>query len=248
MSQVGQVAMGLSNVVSGSVFTAAARTAQIAALLDKKPDLAAAVAPWVHQEMDVSAQVLGWAKTWFLPAVVGGALSGVASTAIAPIVTPFAMDLVEGFAGDGTLADVVGGSLAGGLTLLFVYPIEIIQTRYQLGLPFDSRPVLQYRGFSAAVAGLAVFRAAFFGLGQGIAAIVGEYNGQIATFMAAGLLCYPLETVRIRMSIDLDDEASNPVAVAAEIAANEGVLGFWSGSRYNIYKVVVEVGIALVFV
>ena len=56
------------------------------------------------------------------PAVVGGALSGVASTAIAPIVTPFAMDLVEGFAGDGTLADVVGGSLAGGLTLLFVYP------------------------------------------------------------------------------------------------------------------------------
>ena len=43
-------------------------------------------------------------------------------------------------------------------------------------------------------------------------------------------------------------QASNPVAVAAEIAANEGVLGFWSGSRYNIYKVVVEVGIALVFV
>ena len=56
------------------------------------------------------------------PAVVGGAISGVASTAIAPAVTPFAMDLVEGFAGNGTLAEVVGGSLAGGLTLLFVYP------------------------------------------------------------------------------------------------------------------------------
>ena len=55
--------------------------------------------------------------------MVGGAISGVASSAVAPAVTPpFAMDLVEGFAGNGTLAEVVGSSLAGGLTLLFVYP------------------------------------------------------------------------------------------------------------------------------
>jgi solute carrier family 25 (adenine nucleotide translocator) protein 4/5/6/31 len=165
------------------------------------------------------------------------------------------------------LSNLASGTLAGAISLLFVYPIDYITTRlvcdvpdastskYQFSSPLDV--ALQtvetegffglYRGFLASVVGIAVYRGLYFGFYDALRPFIPRDNF-LATFLVgwgvtigAGLLSYPIDTIRRKMMLHSASEPGyrNTLGTTITIYKKEGIIGFFNGAGTNICRAVV---------
>eukprot|EP00850_Spirogloea_muscicola_P023015 SM000323S12627 [mRNA] locus=s323:772:2321:- [translate_table: standard] len=168
------------------------------------------------------------------------------------------------------------GALAGSTALLFTYPLDIAhkrlaadtgQTRQFRGLTHFLATIYRkqgiaglYQGFPASVHGIVVHRSVYFG-GFDTAKELLLADGQRAPFWkrwllaqvattTAGLVAYPLDTVRHRMMMQSGLEAAQRMYQSTahcwrEIYALEGVRGFYRGALSNMAR---GTGAALILV
>nr|CEL77992.1 TPA: mitochondrial carrier domain-containing protein [Toxoplasma gondii VEG] len=166
----------------------------------------------------------------------------------------------------------------GATSLSFVYPLDFARTRLGAdvgkvqaerqftGLNDCIRKIYQefgipglYRGFLVSVAGIIVYRAAFFGLYDTAKAmlpsdkkvnhpVMRNFAIGLGVETAAGVIAYPLDTVRRRMMMQAlrsDTLYRNTWDCAGRIAREEGVAAYYKGCASNIVR---GVGGAIVLV
>lgn len=166
------------------------------------------------------------------------------------------------------IGNVLSGGAAGASSLCFVYPLDFARTRLAVdvgkaggdrqfnGLAdclakiFKSDgPLGLYRGFGISVLGIIAYRGAYFGLfDTGNAVLFGE--GKTENFFAmwafaqttttlAGVLSYPLDTVRRRLMMQSgrkDIMYTGTIDCFRKIAANEGTKAFFKGAASNVIR------------
>ncbi|EPR56970.1 ADP/ATP translocase [Toxoplasma gondii ME49] len=173
---------------------------------------------------------------------------------------------------------LASGGAAGATSLSFVYPLDFARTRLGAdvgkvqaerqftGLNDCIRKIYQefgipglYRGFLVSVAGIIVYRAAFFGLYDTAKAmlpsdkkvnhpVMRNFAIGLGVETAAGVIAYPLDTVRRRMMMQAlrsDTLYRNTWDCAGRIAREEGVAAYYKGCASNIVR---GVGGAIVLV
>jgi len=107
-----------------------------------------------------------------------------------------------------------------------------------------------YQGFAASIAGIIVYRAAFFGgydtlkavcIQAGFGAVVWQafIVAEITTTIA-GLISYPFDTVRRRLMMKSGGgstvEYKGTIDCAVKIVKNEGVGGLFNGALSNVFR------------
>jgi len=166
------------------------------------------------------------------------------------------------------VGNIMSGGAAGAASLCFVYPLDFARTRLAvdvgkagaerqfngltdcLSKVFKSDgPMGLYRGFGISVAGIIAYRGAYFGLfDTGNALLFGE--GQTSNFFAmwgfaqctttiAGILSYPLDTVRRRLMMQSgrkDKMYTGTIDCFRKIAATEGTNAFFKGAASNVLR------------
>jgi len=167
------------------------------------------------------------------------------------------------------LGNLAAGGAAGASSLLFVYPLDFARTRLgadvgkskeerQFNGLFDCIGKIYksdglgglYQGFAASIAGIIVYRAAFFGgfdtlksvaLSYGFGAVVWQafIVAEITTTIA-GLVSYPFDTVRRRLMMKSGGgstvEYNGTLDCAMKIIKSEGVGGLFNGALSNIFR------------
>eukprot|EP00918_Siedleckia_nematoides_P099658 GHVU01217911.1.p1 GENE.GHVU01217911.1~~GHVU01217911.1.p1 ORF type:complete len:194 (-),score=19.75 GHVU01217911.1:398-979(-) len=160
------------------------------------------------------------------------------------------------------------GGAAGATSLSFVYPLDFARTRLGAdvgrtaserqysGLVDCVRKTKQaeglkglYYGFGISVAGIIVYRAAFFGFYDTIKALIYEdasKSNPLVTFgvgfgveTAAGIIAYPFDTVRRRLMMQAgrkDVLYTGTVDCTKKILRNEGGSAFFKGCLSNVYR------------
>ena len=162
-------------------------------------------------------------------------------------------------------ANIASGGLAGGLSLMFVYPLEYARTRlvtdiksrggerqfsglidvYVKTLKSDGVQGL-YRGFTISVLGVFLYRGLYFGLydtlkppvlGPDPALTLSFLLGWAVSF-TAGLLCYPLGTVRSRMMMRSCEPVKyrGSLDCLTQITKTEGWRSLMRGAGVNIVR------------
>lgn len=167
------------------------------------------------------------------------------------------------------LGNLASGGAAGATSLLFVYPLDFARTRLAAdvgkgasreftGLGDCISKVYKsdglrglYRGFGVSVQGIIVYRAAFFGCFDTFKQVLlkDPKNAPIwqswliaqAVTTVAGLVSYPLDTVRRRMMMQAGRAASeiqykSTLDCWKKIAVNEGPKAFFKGAMSNIIR------------
>jgi solute carrier family 25 (adenine nucleotide translocator) protein 4/5/6/31 len=166
------------------------------------------------------------------------------------------------------VGNIMSGGAAGAASLCVVYPLDFARTRLAvdvgkagaerqfngladcLAKVFKSDgPLGLYRGFGISVLGIIAYRGAYFGLfDTGNAILFGE--GKTQNFFAmwafaqttttlAGILSYPLDTVRRRLMMQSgrkDKMYSGTIDCFRKIAANEGTNAFFKGAASNVLR------------
>ncbi|KAM3378965.1 putative ADP,ATP carrier protein [Capsicum galapagoense] len=168
----------------------------------------------------------------------------------------------------GSLANFVAGSAAGCTTLIIIYPLDIAHTRlaadlgrYEArqfhGIYHFLRTIHEkdgvrgiYRGLPASLHGMIVHRGLYFGGFDTIKDKMAE-NSEAevplwkrwavaqAVTTSAGLLSYPLDTVRRRMMMQSGLEKSmyrNTFDCWRRIYKTEGFTSFYRGALSNIFR------------
>jgi solute carrier family 25 (adenine nucleotide translocator) protein 4/5/6/31 len=165
-------------------------------------------------------------------------------------------------------ANMAEGTLSGAAALALVYPLEFVHTRLACDVaPAAAREFrgtldclasvaaragvgALYSGFGVAVLGIAAFRAAYFLLLDGATALVRRRSraapGPIARFclseatnVAAGLLTYPIDTVRRRLIAQAARDAPCYAGAAdclARIVREEGPAALFKGAAANVAR------------
>jgi len=167
------------------------------------------------------------------------------------------------------LGNLAAGGAAGASSLMFVYPLDFARTRLGADVgkskserQFDGlvdciRKIYKsdglgglYQGFAASIAGIIVYRAAFFGgydtlksvcIQAGFGAVVWQafIVAEITTTIA-GLVSYPFDTVRRRLMMKSGGgstvEYKGTLDCAAKIIKNEGVGGLFNGALSNVFR------------
>jgi len=163
--------------------------------------------------------------------------------------------------------NVAAGGSAGALSLLFVYSLDYARTRlandlkstkkgggdrqysglvdvYRQTLKSDGVAGL-YRGFVISCVGIVVYRGFYFGLFDTIRPLLPEQAPFVVTFgvgyavtVSAGLLSYPIDTIRRRMMMTSGQAVkySGSMDAAAQILRNEGATSFFKGAGANILR------------
>jgi len=163
--------------------------------------------------------------------------------------------------------NVAAGGSAGALSLLFVYSLDYARTRlandlkstkkgggdrqysglvdvYKQTLKTDGIAGL-YRGFVISCVGIVVYRGFYFGLFDTIRPLLPENSPFIVTFsvgyavtVSAGLLSYPIDTIRRRMMMTSGQAVkySGSFDAAKQILVNEGFMSFMKGAGANILR------------
>lgn len=167
------------------------------------------------------------------------------------------------------LGNLAAGGAAGASSLLFVYPLDFARTRLGADVgkskeerQFDGlidciKKIYKsdgigglYQGFAASIAGIIVYRAAFFGgydtlksvcLTAGFGAAVWQaFIVAEVTTTIAGLVSYPFDTVRRRLMMKSGGgstvEYSGALDCAAKIIKSEGVGGLFNGALSNVFR------------
>ncbi|KAH8923443.1 ATP:ADP antiporter [Atractiella rhizophila] len=172
--------------------------------------------------------------------------------------------------------NVMSGGLAGMSSSVFVYSLDYARTRLSAdgkkkggerqfnGLVDVYKKTLKaegvaglYRGFVPSVIGIFVYRGAYFGGYDTLkeTMLVGKLEGNfVLSFLlgwvattSAGLLAYPLDTVRRRMMMTVGSEDGvrykNMIDCTVKIYQAEGMKTFFRGGAANILRGVAGAGV-----
>lgn len=165
------------------------------------------------------------------------------------------------------MANSMAGGMAGATSLTVVYPLDFGRTRLaaDVGSGKDREfngladcimkifkkdgPAGLYRGFGISVIGIIAYRAAYFGMfdtGKPIlfpdaknASVLAMWMfAQIVT-VSAGIISYPLDTVRRRLMMDsgrAEKMYNGTMDCFAKISKDEGPRAFFKGSLSNVIR------------
>merc|ERR1712019_119915 len=165
------------------------------------------------------------------------------------------------------IGNCASGGAAGATSLCVVYPLDFARTRLAAdvgsgktreftGLIDCLKKVAAsdgvgglYRGFGISVVGIIAYRAAYFGMfDTGKAILFSDaknanifamwFFAQVVT-VSAGILSYPLDTVRRRLMMDsgrAEKMYNGTLDCFAKIARDEGPRAFFKGSLSNVIR------------
>eukprot|EP01018_Ginkgo_biloba_P014955 Gb_36827 [translate_table: standard] len=172
--------------------------------------------------------------------------------------------------------NIASGSAAGATTSLFLYHLDFARTRlatdaknvqahsqhqfrglldvYRKTLASDGIVGL-YRGFSASIIGITMYRGLYFGIYDTMKPIVlvGSLKGSfILSFLLgwsvttfAGVLAYPFDTIRRRMMMTSGEAAKyrNTIHAFQHIIRHEGITALFRGVTANIMLGIAGAGV-----
>ncbi|KAJ7523398.1 hypothetical protein O6H91_18G049900 [Diphasiastrum complanatum] len=169
--------------------------------------------------------------------------------------------------------NLASGAAAGATSSLFVYPLDFARTRLSSDVQTCGHRQFTglidlykkttasdgifgvYRGFGAAVLGITLYRGLEFGTYDSIkpVVLVGPLQGNFfASFLlgwlvaaGAGLVAYPLDTVRRRMMMTSGEvvKYKNALDTFQKIIAREGFKTLYKGAGANILRGVAAAGV-----
>ncbi|CAM8916549.1 unnamed protein product [Rhodiola kirilowii] len=168
----------------------------------------------------------------------------------------------------GAAANFIAGAAAGCTTLIIIYPLDIAHTRLAADLgrndvrqfrgichflsTIHKKDGIQgiYRGLPASLQGMVVHRGLYFGGFDTMKEIMSEENKPEAALWkrwlvaqavttSAGLISYPLDTVRRRMMMQSGVDYPmyhNTLDCWKQIFRKEGVASFYRGALSNMFR------------
>ena len=170
--------------------------------------------------------------------------------------------------------NIASGGVAGALSLCFVYSLDFARTRlandakagkkggerqfngiidvYKKTLATDGFVGL-YRGFVISCVGIVVYRGCYFGFYDTLKPILlGDDAGVVMSFIlgygvtiSAGLVSYPIDTIRRRMMMTSGEAVKykGSIDCAVTIVKREGVMSLMKGAGANILRGVAGAGV-----
>jgi len=168
--------------------------------------------------------------------------------------------------------NILSGGMAGTMSLLFVYSLDYARTRlandakgkggerqfnglidvYTKTLKSDGIQGL-YRGFAISAVGIFIYRGMYFGLYDTLKPMVlGADAGVTVSFLlgwavtvTAGLMSYPIDTVRRRMMMTSGGgvKYKGSVDCFIQVLKNEGFMSLMKGAGANILRGVAGAGV-----
>jgi solute carrier family 25 (adenine nucleotide translocator) protein 4/5/6/31 len=169
--------------------------------------------------------------------------------------------------------NILSGGFAGSLSLFFVYSLDYCRTRlandlksskkggerqysgmidvYKQTLASDGIGGL-YRGFVCSCVGIFVYRGFYFGLYDSLKPMLGANASFLVSFalgysvtVVAGLLSYPVDTVRRRMMMTSGEAVkyNGSMDCFSHILKSEGVKPLFNGAGANILRAIAGAGV-----
>jgi len=168
--------------------------------------------------------------------------------------------------------NIASGGAAGTMSLLFVYSLDYARTRlandnksktgtrqfnglidvYVKTLKSDGIQGL-YRGFTISAVGIFIYRGMYFGLFDTLSPIIVGKDGNVgisfllgwAVTVTAGLMSYPIDTIRRRMMMTSGGgvKYKGSVDCAMQIMKTEGFMSMMKGAGANILRGVAGAGV-----
>merc|ERR1711978_343432 len=168
--------------------------------------------------------------------------------------------------------NILSGGFAGSLSLTFVYSLDYARTRlandakgkggerqfnglidvYVKTLKSDGIQGL-YRGFTISAVGIFIYRGMYFGLYDTLKPLLlGEDAGVLLSFLlgwgvtiTAGLMSYPIDTIRRRMMMTSGSAVKykGSVDCGLQILKNEGFMSMMKGAGANVLRGVAGAGV-----
>jgi len=168
--------------------------------------------------------------------------------------------------------NIASGGAAGTLSLLFVYSLDYCRTRlandakgkggerqfnglidvYVKTLKSDGIQGL-YRGFSISAVGIFIYRGMYFGMFDTLKPIIVGKDGSVfasfilgwAVTVTAGLMSYPIDTVRRRMMMTSGGgvKYKGSIDCFMQVMKNEGFMSLMKGAGANILRGVAGAGV-----
>jgi len=167
--------------------------------------------------------------------------------------------------------NVASGGIAGAMSLCFVYSLDYARTRLAndlkgkggerqysglvdcLGKTFKAEGFAGlYRGFVISCVGIVIYRGFYFGLYDTIMPLIGEDSSFAVKFalgyavtVSAGLLSYPIDTVRRRMMMTSGGAVkyNGSIDCATQVLKSEGFMSFMKGAGANILRGMAGAGV-----
>jgi len=165
------------------------------------------------------------------------------------------------------LGNMASGGAAGATSLAVVYPLDFARTRLAMDTgvgkareftgTFDCIMKTAkasgwgkggvYNGFVVSCVGIVFYRGAYFGLYDTVATMdalkasgfLGKFALAYAVTVSAGLISYPLDTIRRRMMMTSGKHAGkykNSIDCGKKLMLNEGVKAMYKGAGSNILR------------
>jgi len=170
--------------------------------------------------------------------------------------------------------NILSGGCAGSMSLLFVYSLDYARTRlandaksskkggerqfnglidvYRKTLKSDGIGGL-YRGFVISCVGIFIYRGMYFGLYDSLKPILlGENANVVMSFIlgwgvtvTAGLMSYPIDTIRRRMMMTSGAAVKykSSIDCGMQVIKNEGFMSLMKGAGANILRGVAGAGV-----
>jgi len=169
-------------------------------------------------------------------------------------------------------SNIASGGAAGTMSLLFVYSLDYARTRlandakgkggerqfnglvdvYVKTLKSDGIQGL-YRGFTISAVGIFIYRGMYFGLYDTLKPmLLGEDAGVLVSFLlgwfvtvTAGLMSYPIDTVRRRMMMTSGGgvKYKGSIDCFVQVMKNEGFMSLMKGAGANILRGIAGAGV-----
>lgn len=171
--------------------------------------------------------------------------------------------------------NVAAGGLAGAMSLCFVYSLDYTRTRLANDIKSTKKGASGerqykgladcmsktfkaegigglYRGFVISCVGIVVYRGFYFGLYDTImpffpedVAFIYRFGVGYAVTVSAGLLSYPIDTIRRRMMMTSGEAVkyNGSMDCAAQIMKAEGFMSFMKGAGANILRGMAGAGV-----
>lgn len=164
------------------------------------------------------------------------------------------------------LGNMASGGAAGATSLLVVYPLDFARTRLAMDVGKGTQREFSgtfdcimktaktagwgkggvYNGFVVSCVGIVLYRGAYFGLYDTFAENELKGAGFMKKFalgytvtVAAGLISYPLDTIRRRMMMTSGKHAGkykNSLDCAKKILTQDGVAAMYKGAGSNVLR------------
>merc|ERR1719340_177868 len=168
--------------------------------------------------------------------------------------------------------NIASGGFAGTLSLMFVYSLDYARTRlandakgkggerqfnglidvYTKTLKSDGIQGL-YRGFAISAVGIFIYRGMYFGMFDTLKPLLLGENANVglsfllgwAVTITAGLMSYPIDTIRRRMMMPSGGgvKYKGSIDCGIQILKNEGFMSMMKGAGANILRGVAGAGV-----